>query len=176
MLKTQISSTQSSQANVLLLRAIADLLEQLSHEQYCWRYARGRSSIGGHARHIIEHYDCFFQGVPRTRLCYDHRPRDPDIEQQPAVALTNITRVLHAFDRIELSPSKGTLVSIMTDPSLPPKRVESCLGRELLFLQSHTLHHMAMMQVLAELQGVTLADNFAAAPATQQFQELRAMS
>jgi len=52
-----------------------------------------------------------------------------------------------------------------------PMPVESSIQRELLFLQSHTIHHMALIQLLCERLGFTTDPEFAFSPSTLKFGE-----
>jgi len=42
----------------------------------------------------------------------------------------------------------------------------STLGRELAFVNSHTIHHQALIAVLLELSGVQVPDHLGLAPST----------
>jgi hypothetical protein len=48
--------------------------------------------------------------------------------------------------------------------------VPTSLGRELLFLESHTVHHMALLADYVRGLGVVLDANFGKAPATIAFE------
>jgi hypothetical protein len=48
----------------------------------------------------------------------------------------------------------------------PPVEVETTLGRELAFVLSHTVHHNALIDVIAKTLGVLVPDRFGYAPST----------
>ena len=52
--------------------------------------------------------------------------------------------------------------------------VETTLGRELLFLSSHTVHHFAPLGQYCRNAGVELGHDFGKAPATMAFEQLHA--
>lgn len=47
--------------------------------------------------------------------------------------------------------------------------LESSLMRELVFVGSHTVHHYALIKVIANDQGLQVSSNFGIAPATASF-------
>jgi hypothetical protein len=48
--------------------------------------------------------------------------------------------------------------------------VETTLGRELMFLSSHTVHHFALVAQYSKAAGVDLGHDFGKAPATVAFE------
>ena len=68
------------------------------------------------------------------------------------------TRLGEIRDRLRLT----ALVS----SSLPPIETETTLGRELIFVLSHTIHHNSLIAVMAKTLGVVIPDRFGYAPST----------
>jgi len=58
---------------------------------------------------------------------------------------------------------------VVTGDDLSPVTVKTSLPRELLFVQCHTIHHLAILKILLRDQPVTLDKTFGMAPATLQF-------
>ena len=54
----------------------------------------------------------------------------------------------------------------MVSSCLPPTEVETTAGRELAFVLSHTIHHNALIDVMARTLGVPVPDRFGYAPST----------
>jgi uncharacterized damage-inducible protein DinB len=54
----------------------------------------------------------------------------------------------------------------MVSAASPAVEVETSVGRELAFVLSHTIHHNALIGVMAMLLGAPLPDRFGYAPST----------
>jgi hypothetical protein len=150
-------------ANLAVIQQGVRLLGALTPPSYGQRIPLCyNASIGGHIRHIIEHYQAFLCGMDDGELDYENRTRDPLVENDPAVA--------------------GALLEAMAErlgdlgPSLANRTVnygvatETSLLRELEFLLSHTIHHYALVAVMARLQGFEPEPTFGIAPSTLKFQ------
>lgn len=156
------------QALVSLLRQLCDLLETLTEEEYT-RKPVGvvESSIGGHVRHNLDHIQALLRGLPTGRICYDHRERDTDIENDRVVALDallQLERRLLAFQWGKV-PQPIVLSSLHT-PGSPPVVATTSVERELAFVVSHTIHHNALIRVMVKLLGANVPADFGYAPST----------
>ncbi|EWH02492.1 hypothetical protein Q427_08570 [Halomonas sp. BC04] len=141
-------------------------VDALTPEHYRQDFGHdGRHTLGKHIRHIIDHYDALLGGLDADVIDYEHRRRDERLErwpQQAAHRLTDIETALTALvgrcptDRLSLSYPTGDDVQVL----------ETSLARELTFLTSHTIHHMAILGVLAEQIGIALPKAFGVHPST----------
>lgn len=137
-------------------------------------------SIGGHVRHIIDHYLSTFTRA--DIIDYDARARDQAVEQNSAFAADAIYTLI---DVLHTEVTKGTSsqgqamaattdklvqVRVSTNVGEPACVVGSTLARELCFLHSHTTHHMAIIRLLALHNGVQLPSNFGKASSTLKFE------
>ena len=159
------------EGNLLLLRQGIELLDRLSDSAY--RDAEvDRSPVGAQYRHILDHYRCLLDGLQDGRIDYDRRRRDPELETD-RLAAARATREL--LDRLRLlarsAPGLPLQVqqSAGTDGGEPPQG--SSLGRELLFLASHTVHHFAIIKLLLEERGVECHPDLGVAPSTLAFRQ-----
>lgn len=135
------------------------------------RYAE---AVGPHLRHVVEHYAALLEGLERGLVDYDARPRDGELERQPAPMLRQLARLgegLQQLQGIEAGPLR-TAQYAGPDGDV---RVEtaSCLERELLFLASHTVHHFAILRPRLEAMGLPLPPDFGKAPATVRHERER---
>jgi hypothetical protein len=120
------------------------------------------SSIGQHLRHCVEHYDELFIALSQARVVnYDQRPRDLSVETDQKVATA---RLLDIRERLASLP--GQCMPLKTRDAEVDRTSASSLCRELQFLASHTVHHFALISVIASLNGLSLPANFGIAPAT----------
>lgn len=151
--------------NMVLLRQGLGLLDALDDESY--RHARpGRSSVGDQYRHVLEHYELLLGGG--GEVDYDDRARDEWIASDRSVAARRTRAMLARLEALD-PRTLDTAVTIRMaalatgDPRRP---TPSSLGRELLFLVSHTVHHFAIIRLLLEAHGHRAPDDLGTAPST----------
>lgn len=160
--------TTALETNLVLLQQGLDVIDQLGPDRFA--HARpGHSSIGAHVRHILDHYQCFLAGLPNGRVDYDARERDAATELQAARAQARLAATIDALDSLgtdAMPPAIEVNASSGAHGDRPAAWTRSTPTRELGFLQSHTVHHYALIKLLAELEGVALDPAFGVAPAT----------
>ncbi|MEO2092004.1 MAG: hypothetical protein ABGY75_21325 [Gemmataceae bacterium] len=159
-----------------LLRQLFDLVESLTAEQYT-RKPVGvvTSSVGGHVRHNLDHVDALIRGLRSGEVCYDHRDRGTDVERDRRAALGELRRLEGELAAVPWHEVPHRLpLSALVAPDLPPTRVVTSPERELAFVVSHTVHHNAIIGIMAKLIGADLPAGFGYAPSTIQHQRSRA--
>ncbi len=162
-----------------LIRQNVELLEQglrvaEDADLSVFRSCDGQSGIGAHLRHCMDCYRCFLDGldVPggRLEIDYDARSRDAEIEREPGKAAARLAELIAGLERLPLGPSATVSVRVDTPPDAVAEPAagwqRSSVGRELQFLISHTIHHYAMIAMIARGHGLDLGDEFGVAPAT----------
>ncbi len=136
------------------------------------------AAIGEHVRHILDHYTCLVRGTDGT-VDYTERCREPTVGRCRDTALERIARArtelagLAGVGRTAGEPStQGTLRVRYhpggNGPAPAPHLLESSLERELMFALSHTIHHMALIAVLARQAGIPVPPGFGVAPSTRR--------
>lgn len=129
------------------------------------RYA---GPVGSHLRHAIEHWQALVWPAQPGCVDYDARPRDATLEASPALALTR------------LQDLQQQLATWCTDTLSAPVQVRgqcglagefdfavpSTLGRELAFVASHAVHHLALIRPHCLAQGIAIEADLGKAPAT----------
>jgi hypothetical protein len=129
--------------------------------------AAAYAAVGPHLRHCLDHFQLFLEGWGAGGVDYDARPRDPRTERDPGVArgiLRDIITGLAAIGEEDLGRELNVTQSVA--PGRPPLVSGSRVGRELAFLSSHTIHHIAIMVLAARTAGVEIPANLAVAYAT----------
>lgn len=124
--------------------------------------------VGTHLRHVIEHFEALlFPAVPGV-VDYDARGRDAELERSPVLA----QRRLHVL-REALSQGGAaaltTAVQVHGQAGLGGEfrfTVPSTIGRELVFVASHAIHHFALLQAHCKQHGVSTGETFGKAPGT----------
>lgn len=155
-------------ALVGLLHQLFDLVETLTDDEYaCKPVGVVESSIGGHVRHNLDHVEALLRGLRTGEVCYDHRDRGTDIERDRVAALEALLRLerqLLTFPWAGVPPLLR--LSALVAPDLPPVETATTPERELAFVVSHTVHHNALIAVMAKLLGAGLPAEFGYAPST----------
>ncbi|WP_281645758.1 hypothetical protein [Parendozoicomonas sp. Alg238-R29] len=158
-------------ANCDSLFAIKNQLSELPASLYTKKPTLTESSIGVHTRHILEHYQMLFTGLPEGIICYDNRVRNEVIERSISSALSTldgITSHLQTLTKVEDQHLVlKTAVAGYTNDRLS---INTSLVRELAFIHSHTIHHQAIISMLLKAESIHVAKDFGVAPATLQFQ------
>jgi uncharacterized damage-inducible protein DinB len=153
---------------VAVLRQLADVLRAMTDEQY-----RNKpvgvvdSNVGGHVRHCLDHVEALLIGVARGEVDYDRRRRGTEVETSRAAALDAIA--CQARQLLDLPPrceGHRLRLSALVSSGSPPTEAETSVGRELAFVLSHTVHHNALIAVMARTLGVPVPERFGYAPST----------
>ena len=120
------------------------------------------SSIGQHVRHCVEHYEEFLGALRSGReLDYDKRPRDPRVETDMPEAVSRLRKIREEFGSLP-----GHCQPLRIRDCEVDLASESSICREMQFLVSHTVHHFALISVIARLNGLRTPEDFGIAPST----------
>ena len=128
-------------------------------------------SAGQHMRHVLDHFLSLKEGVVTGVVDYDTRRRGCEAE-------TSVARALQVLDEIErwlpqvCSENPSTSISVKSEVSLTETKyvvVESSIGRELMFVASHAVHHFSQLALIRSLQGKASDADFGIAPATKTY-------
>jgi uncharacterized damage-inducible protein DinB len=156
-------------ANIAVLRQGMALVLLLGEARYTRKLrACYDASIGGHLRHVIEHYQGFLAGLEADPIDYENRPRNRTIEEDPDHALARMAELVRSLT--DLAPSVSNRTLDVASETAPGMTSPSSLLRELEFLLSHTIHHYALIATMARLQGVEPEPTFGIAPSTLKYQ------
>lgn len=154
-----------------LLLQTSELISQLSEAQYQRQHPDvGSNSLGEHVRHLIEHYEVFL--TSGAAVDYDRRERHPEPERSTATAQGRIDDLC---ERLEGLAHRGidahSSMRLCYHPDDGSENVElglsTSVARELAFVASHTLHHMALIRMLAVKMDVVPSEDFGVARATR---------
>ena len=160
-------------ANCQTLSALTDQISQLPAGIYSKTFALTDRGIGGHVRHIIEHYQELASGLKEGHICYDNRIRNKQLEQSSETAVATLNELISWLQNLQNRASPSLKLTAATSGSRQDtsSTTESSLVRELLFLQSHTVHHAAIIAMLMKAQSLDVPVEFGVAPATLQYRE-----
>jgi hypothetical protein len=151
------------------LEDIATVVAALSPEAYRHRPPPSASgSIGEHVRHCLDHVAALVSADRSCCLSYDRRGRGTVIETDNAQALGRIQllRIKVAVGRWSTRLDHPILVTFAIARCGEVETGTSTLVRELAFVLNHTIHHQAMIGLLAAMQGFDVPEGFGYAPST----------
>jgi uncharacterized damage-inducible protein DinB len=155
-------------AIVAVLRQLRDLLRVTSPEQYVMKpVGVVNSSIAGHVRHCLDHVEALLAGAITGTMDYDDRQRGTDVEKSRLTAMGVIDKHIHGLEYLRTCLlDQPILLQALMSASEPAITVETTLGRELAFVLSHTVHHNALIAVIARLLAIEVPERFGYAPST----------
>lgn len=157
----------------VLVRQMHDLLYQISASDYTKKLdLYDGSSIGKHCRHVHDFFYALNAGIKTGTLDYGHRKRESELENNPLW----LAEALEAqWSDLYGHPAEKRLLvlsDVTAKPTSTRTKYASTLGRELLFVFHHTIHHMAMIKMgLRHIaRSIELSPDFGLAPSTIAFQ------
>jgi hypothetical protein len=127
-------------------------------------------AVGGHFRHCLEFVNCFLAGVENGKIDYDRRERNHKIETMREYAMAEFMRTVKVLENF--SPEVGRNSLLVKPEDVSGKEdfwCASSIERELEFLQSHTIHHYALVAFKLRAFGFPVAAEFGVAPSTLRF-------
>lgn len=151
--------------NRLLIDQALSLVD--AHEEVPAAPAYGEY-VGPHLRHVIEHYEALLLRDADGELDYDQRPRDGALDQSPGLAQVRLRALKQHLD--------GAAAYAMDQPILVRGQggvtgefdfaMRSSIGRELVFVASHAIHHFALLRLHCQQHGIPTDPDFGRAPST----------
>lgn len=164
--------------SALLVQALR-MLERLQSEADAgFVYAQ---AVGPHLRHIVEHYQALLHATSTPKRCVDYDARSRNLHMQSEASMTRVAlrHIIESLATLANDPSLD-LDTLLTTRLQAGARGEleltvmTTLGRELLFLASHTVHHYALLGHYCRAAGVDMGPDFGKAPATIGFEQAQA--
>jgi hypothetical protein len=155
-----------------VLRQGESLLDSLRDEDYTRKLPVVFSStVGGHYRHCLDHFQSLLLGLDADEINYDHRERNPRIENDREFAIAETHRILRAFGSISmqfLDCPINVRSKVNYDLDAAPL-IGSTVGRELMYAVAHTIHHYALIAVMCGMLQVPVPAGFGVAPSTLKY-------
>lgn len=155
-----------------VIRQLAEILNQLSTQQYAQPLCvLNNSSIGQHARHVIEFYQCLMKGYQTGIIDYDARERNFLLENNLSFTLETIAAIIAGIEDIS-NISEPLLLAVSYDQHLK-SYIDTSFLREMAYLVEHSIHHYALIRIgLQEnFRDIQIPDNFGVAYSTIQYRE-----
>jgi uncharacterized damage-inducible protein DinB len=150
------------------LMELAGLLEAASDLDYRARPEGGVSgSVGAHVRHCLDHVRAVLDAAKGGLLSYDCRERDTAVEDDRTLGIVALRQHSGRLDALADCPADQPMrLEAQVDCSGDAVEVTSSLGRELVFVLQHTIHHQAIVALLLAARGIAIPPRFGYAPST----------
>ncbi len=131
------------------------------------------SSIGSHTRHILDMYQCIFEGFPKGIIDLTKRERNFLQEQYTKAGLDYFYEIISKLKSI---PTSDLNKNVIVTDNLGDGKVEAnyTLTGILVQAHSHAIHHYAIIGFLVHNLGIELPDaDFGYNPTTPKRELLR---
>ena len=159
---------RSSHAVAACLDEIASIVESIDDVTFGTRRPDGVSgSIGAHVRHTLDHVAALVQPLTADIVDYDSRRRGTDVERHRRLAASELRRLANEVESLTAEDEARAIeLSAVVEHSGQRVTARTTVGRELVFVLSHTVHHQAIIALLLADAGWRAPDRFGLAPST----------
>ncbi len=152
-----------------IIGQVSLLVQQLNADEYARPLpVFSDNSVGKHVRHIVEFYQCMFEGVQTGLVDYDNRVRVIQLETDINYVLNVISDI--SFQTIELNDS--TLFTNVCYGKFS-QQVQTTTFCELVYNIEHAVHHLAIIKIglLQSFPHVVIPENLGVADSTVKYQQ-----
>ena len=134
------------------------LLKNISEEEYRnTTIAPYFSSIGGHVRHILDVFDCIFEGLNSGDINLINRKRNQRVEQFKDEGIQYFEEIIVKLQQLN-SEDFNKIVKVTDDLGLGVLTADYTLGGVLIQAHSHAIHHFASLGYIISQLGINLPD------------------
>lgn len=136
---------QANEALTTLVHQVNHVLSQMESCDYCRPLPEFEgSTLGQHFRHALEFFQCLEQGATTGLIDYAARERNLLYERDPILTSEAFERFAMCLNTCNLLQHVEVRAEFNSDlrPTYP-----STLGRELLFVYDHAIHHLAIIKI-----------------------------
>jgi len=140
-----------------LQRAIT-LLNSIDDNQYSdTSIAPYYSSIGGHIRHVLDVFDCIFEGLETKKVDLTARKRNELAETKTDYGIAYIDSVISQINSLN-KEDLNQIVQVTDDLGLGKITVDYTLASAFIQAHSHAIHHFASVGYVISQLGIELPD------------------
>ena len=135
------------------------LLKCISDDEYSnTTIAPYYSSIGGHMRHILDVFDCVFEGLDSNEINLINRKRNELSENYTKNGIEYFERTLTTLQRLKVEDF-NRIIKVTDDLGLGIVSVNYTLSAILIQAHSHAIHHFASVGYIIFQLGIQLPDD-----------------
>jgi uncharacterized damage-inducible protein DinB len=132
-------------ALLTIIKQINHVIAQLPPDGYNMPLAEFEgNTLGQHFRHILEFFQCLEDGIESGTIDYAARNRNPIYENKPDVATAAFEAFSHALSKFDMDQPVSVRAEFGSDDR---PCYDSTVGRELLFVYDHAIHHLAIIKI-----------------------------
>ena len=150
-----------------VLRQGIDLIENLDDALFTRCGETEKSSVGTHFRHNLDFVTNFLRGLETGKLDYHCRERNLQVETNRQYAISRFREAIIELEN--LRPALLRKKIMVRSETVEALWCESSAIREMEFLQSHTIHHYALIKTKLSSFGFVCSVDFGVAPSTLEF-------
>ena len=143
--------THNLERGIKLLNAISD--KEYSDNSVAPYY----SSIGIHMRHILDVFDCIFEGLESKKVDLAARKRNELAEVKVNIGLIYFEDIIKKLENLE-SENLDVVVEVQDDLGLGVVTANYTLASALIQAHSHAIHHFASIGYVISQLGISLPD------------------
>ncbi|MCF6351303.1 MAG: DinB family protein [Flavobacteriaceae bacterium] len=152
---TKINMIQAIIKN--LYRGVS-LLNSINDNQYSdISVAPYFSSIGSHMRHILDVFDCIFDGLEFGKVDLTARKRNELAETKITFGIAYFEKTIDALNTLQ-SVNFDQIIEVTDDLGLGKITVNYTLASAFIQAHSHTIHHFASIGYVINKLGIELPD------------------
>lgn len=134
------------------------LLEYISDEEYSnTSIAPYYSSIGGHMRHILDVFDCIFNGLVESDINLIERERNQSVENYTKSGIDYFEKTINQLNKIK-TEDLNIILKVTDDLGLGVVTANYTLASILIQAHSHAIHHFASVGYIISQLGIQLPD------------------
>ena len=134
------------------------LLENISNEEYSnTSIAPYYSSIGGHMRHILDVFDCIFEGLESNNVNLIKRKRNIIVENKTAEGIKYFKTIISKLEQVE-NQDLNRIIQVTDDLGLGIVTTNYTIASALIQAHSHAIHHFASVGYVISQLGIELPD------------------
>ncbi len=134
------------------------LLNSISDEQYSnTSIPPYFSSIGSHMRHILDIFDCVFDGLPTAKVDLSARKRNEFIELKTEEGINYFNQIISQLHMLK-SADLEKVIAVSDDLGMGKIEQNYTLGGLLIQAHSHAIHHFASLGYIIAQLGIEIPD------------------
>jgi len=135
------------------------LLKNISDSEYSnTTIAPYYSSIGGHMRHILDVFDCVFEGLPTSEINLINRNRNELSETYIKNGIEYFEKTIINLQMLK-SEDFDRIVKVKDDLGMGAISANYTLAAILIQAHSHAIHHFASVGYIISQLGINLPDD-----------------
>ena len=135
-----------------------NLLNSINDQEYANNStAPYYSSIGIHMRHILDVFNCIFEGIEKRQIDLSARQRNELAETKVAVGLDYFDRIIALLKEVQ-EDDLDKIVEVKDDLGLGMITANYTIAAALIQAHSHAIHHFASIGYIISQMGINLPD------------------